>query len=85
MAPEAWQYFKNTLAALPIGEGPPETCHLTPREHEVLALLSHGYADKVIADRLHISIYTVHVHVRNIFEKLGVHNRTGAVMKYFQK
>jgi DNA-binding NarL/FixJ family response regulator len=59
--------------------------HLTQREHEVLALLSKGQLDKEIAERLDISIYTVHEHVRNIFEKLGVHNRTEAVVKFLQK
>ena len=58
---------------------------LTHREQEVLALLSNGHADKEIAGRLGISIHTVHEHVRNTFEKLGVHNRTEAVVKYLQK
>ena len=69
----------------PIGGAPHELANLTQREQEVLALLSKGHQDKAIAERLSISIYTVHVHVRNIFEKLGVHNRMGAVVKYFQK
>ena len=59
--------------------------HLTQREHEVLALLSKGQLDKEIAARLDISIYTVHEHVRNIFEKLRVHNRTEAVVKFLHK
>jgi len=58
---------------------------LTHREHEVLALLSKGYVDKEIADSLRISIWTVHGHVKNIFEKLGVHTRTEAVIKFLQK
>jgi len=81
----AWQYFKNTVFSSPIGRSTQELTNLTQREHEVLALLSKGQQDKAIADKLRISIYTVHVHVRNIFEKLRVHNRTGAVVKYFQK
>lgn len=81
----AWQYFKNTVFSSPIGGSTQELTNLTQREHEVLALLSKGQQDKAIADKLRISIYTVHVHVRNIFEKLRVHNRTGAVVKYFQK
>ena len=58
---------------------------LTQREHEVLALLSKGHPDKLIAELLRLSTFTVHGHVRNIFEKLGVHNRVEAVVKYFQK
>ena len=85
MADAAWQYFKDTVFSSPIGGSTQELTNLTQREHEVLALLSKGHQDKAIADKLRISVYTVHVHVRNIFEKLGVHNRTGAVVKYFQK
>jgi len=81
----AWNYFKNTLLSSSIGGLRRELTNLTQREQEVLALLSNGHQDKAIADKLGISVYTVHVHVRNIFEKLGVHNRTGAVVKYFQK
>jgi DNA-binding NarL/FixJ family response regulator len=85
MAAGVWQYFKNTVASLPIGGPPRQLTHLTQREHEVLALLSKGQLDKEIAERLGISIYTVHEHVRNIFEKLRVHNRTEAVVKFLQK
>jgi len=85
IADAAWEYFKTTVFSLPIGGSARELGNLTQREQEVLALLSKGHQDKAIADRLSISIYTVHVHVRKIFEKLGVHNRTGAVVKYFQK
>ena len=46
--------------------------------------LSRGALDKEIADLLNISIWTVHNHLKNIYEKLGVH-RTEAVMEYLQK
>jgi DNA-binding NarL/FixJ family response regulator len=58
--------------------------NLTQREREVLALLSEGQLDKEIAARLDISIHTAHEHVRNIFEKLRVRNRTEAVVKFLQ-
>jgi len=80
-----WQYFKNTVASLPIGGLAYHLTHLTLREREVLALLSEGQLDKEIATRLDISIYTVHEHVRNIFEKLRVRNRTEAVVKFLHK
>ena len=57
---------------------------LTPREQEVLELLSHGFLYKEIADKLHISFETVHTYVRRIYEKLHVRSRTEAVAKYLR-
>src|ERR1017187_3440248 len=55
---------------------------LTEREKEVLAVLAKGYAYKEIADQLKISFETVRTHLRTIYEKLHVHSRTEAVLKY---
>jgi len=55
---------------------------LTEREKEVLAALAKGYAYKEIADQLKISFETVRTHLRTIYEKLHVHSRTEAVLKY---
>lgn len=52
---------------------------LTGREIEVLQAAARGMANKEIAEALCISSYTVQVHLRNIFGKLGVDNRTEAV------
>jgi DNA-binding CsgD family transcriptional regulator len=52
---------------------------LTRREWEVLHLVAAGYRNAEIAARLHVSITTVHMHLRNIFTKLGVHTRTAAL------
>jgi len=52
---------------------------LTPRELEVLQLVSEGCKNKLIADRLSISENTVHFHIKNIVEKLGANDRTHAV------
>ena len=79
-----WQYFRSACAAPASGNGK-RSVTLTQREHAVLAHLGKGFPDKEIADRLQISVYTVHGHLRNIFEKLGVHNRTEAVVKFFHK
>jgi DNA-binding NarL/FixJ family response regulator len=54
---------------------------LSPRELEVLHLLSEGLLKKEIADRLDISFATVDSHFRNIYEKLEVHNAPSAVRK----
>jgi DNA-binding NarL/FixJ family response regulator len=59
-----------------------EVNSLTERETEVLAALAKGYAYKEIADHLNISFETVRTHLRTIYEKLHVHSRTEAVLKY---
>jgi DNA-binding CsgD family transcriptional regulator len=59
--------------------------NLSPREHEILALASKGYQYKEIAAELSISIETVRVHFRHIYEKLHVRSRTEAVIKYLKQ
>jgi DNA-binding NarL/FixJ family response regulator len=57
---------------------------LTPGEREFLDQLANGYAYKEIADRMKISIDTVRSYVRTVYEKLHVHSRTEAVVKYLR-
>jgi DNA-binding NarL/FixJ family response regulator len=52
---------------------------LTPREAQVLELISHGLRDREIAAAMEISEHTVSVHVKNILAKLEVRDRTAAV------
>ena len=63
----------------------PDISMLTPREKEILELLSKGYRYKEIADSLFISIKTVRPHIRNIYEKLQVGSRMDAVNKAYGK
>lgn len=58
---------------------------LTRREREVLALLSKGCVDKEIAHAMGISVWTVHGHIKRIFEALNVRTRTEAVIRYLEK
>ncbi|WP_238321347.1 response regulator transcription factor [Thioclava atlantica] len=55
---------------------------LTPREAEVLGMLSSGQANKIIASRLNLSEHTVKLHIHRIIGKLGVTNRTEAAIWY---
>lgn len=54
---------------------------LTPREMEVLQLISHDLTNKEIGARLYISVNTVKHHVKNILAKLEARNRVEAVLK----
>jgi DNA-binding NarL/FixJ family response regulator len=49
---------------------------LTTRELEILEILSHGYSNRKIAGKLEISDNTVKFHLKNIYEKILVGNRT---------
>jgi DNA-binding NarL/FixJ family response regulator len=60
-------------------EVPPGLEHLTPREREVLALLTQGYTNRQIAEALMISANTTKKHVDHILQKLGASTRAGAV------
>lgn len=53
---------------------------LSPREMEVLEQLVKGLANKVIARNLHIEETTVKLHLRSLFRKMNVKNRTEAVI-----
>jgi DNA-binding NarL/FixJ family response regulator len=54
---------------------------LTPREKEILALLSKGNSYKLIAAELEISIETVRTHLKKVYDKLHVNSQTEAVSK----
>lgn len=77
-------YFKGLLQPR-AGQDTASLARLTPREREVLALLSKGCVDKEIAQALSISVWTVHGHVKKIFERLHVRTRTEAVVRYLEK
>jgi DNA-binding NarL/FixJ family response regulator len=66
----------------PASPGKPE--NLSKREYEILGYLAKGYQYKEIADVLSISLLTVSTHIKNIYEKLHVHSRTEAVVKFLE-
>jgi DNA-binding CsgD family transcriptional regulator len=53
---------------------------LTSRERQVAILVAQGGSNKSIADQLKISRHTVGRHLKNIFAKLHIHNRTSLVL-----
>ncbi|MDB6036736.1 MAG: DNA-binding response regulator [Verrucomicrobiales bacterium] len=78
-------YFQTVIDRISNNNVTREMERLTQREHEILTLLSRGCVDKEIAGSLGISGWTVHGHLKKIFEKLGVHTRTEAAIKYLHK
>ncbi len=74
---------EDRMEAEPAGDGIARRCEelrlscgLSPRECEVLNLLARGRSSTYIADELFVSRETVKVHIKHIYEKLGVHSRT---------
>lgn len=59
-----------------------ESTRLSVREEQILVLLSQGYSNKLIADKLDLSIDTVCSHLKHVFNKLHVNSRTEAVVRY---
>ncbi|MEN9674501.1 MAG: hypothetical protein RIS76_397 [Verrucomicrobiota bacterium] len=77
--------FQQLIGTPAQSGGSAEMSRLTPRELEILSLMAKGFLDKEIARDLRISVWTVHGHAKRIYEKLSVHSRTEAVVKYLQK
>ena len=63
-----------------LASGPPAELPLTPRELEILRLLSSGLRPLDVADQLFISVHTVRKHISNACEKLHSHGMMSAVM-----
>jgi len=74
LAPEATQALIQTAKTKPVPD-----YNLTPRECEVLVLITDGLNNPEIAKRLSISRSTARAHVSNILSKMGVSNRAEAV------
>lgn len=78
-------YFQSCFDAAPHAKDQTWLNQLTDREQEILNCLSKGYPDKEISHILNISVWTVHNHIKHIYEKLNVHTRTEAVLKALYK
>jgi len=64
------------------GRNRDEALSLTAREEETLLLLTKGYSNKEIADKLNLSVETVRSHLKHIYEKMHVRSRAEAVARY---
>jgi DNA-binding NarL/FixJ family response regulator len=77
IAERVMEFFTRSPAGKPASAFP----ELSPREHEVLALLAQGLTNSAIASRLVLSPKTVRNHVSNIFSKLQVAGRAEAIIR----
>lgn len=59
--------------------------NLTPKEKQILLLMAKGHLYKEIAEELNNTVNTIKMHIRNIYEKLHVQNRSEAVNRVFLK
>jgi DNA-binding NarL/FixJ family response regulator len=59
----------------------PEAPLLSPREHEVLTLISRGFSYAEIARLQSVSVHTVQTHIKNLYSKLSVHSKNEAVFE----
>ena len=58
---------------------------LSQRERQALELLAEGFLYKEIAEKMGVSYLTVHQYTKHIYEKLHVHSRTEAVVKFLKR
>jgi two-component system nitrate/nitrite response regulator NarL len=63
----------------------PSHIPLSPREIEIVRMVAQGHSNKIIADVLGISSWTVCTHVRRIFGKLGVGSRSAMVARLLER
>lgn len=52
-----------------------ESVRMTARERQIIGLVAEGLSNKEVAQKMHISTYTVKSHLHNILEKLSLHSR----------
>lgn len=79
---EVWEYESvRETSTLPYSHIQPLPDPLTPRERDVLHLISQGLSNKDIAERLFIALNTVKRHTSSIYGKLSVKSRTQAVAR----
>ncbi|MBX2808626.1 MAG: response regulator transcription factor [Cellvibrionaceae bacterium] len=86
ISPSIARYLLSELSLSSTAE--PAAAHekvLSSREHEILMLVSKGYTAKEIGAMLNVSFHTVNAHVKNIYKKLSVSNKTEAIFEATKK
>ncbi|MGD9579879.1 MAG: LuxR C-terminal-related transcriptional regulator [Vampirovibrionia bacterium] len=68
------------IASLPFLNIPSDLIDLTVRERTILNMIARGFSNIDISEKLCLSNLTVKTHVKNLFKKLGVSNRTEAIL-----
>jgi DNA-binding CsgD family transcriptional regulator len=68
-----------TIVETPVTSASPPAVRLSPREQEVLQLVSEGYSNSMIAGRLHLSENTIKTYVENLLSRFNARNRAEAV------
>lgn len=71
---------RHELGPLDQGDWPGRAEGLTPREAEVVALITQGYSNAAIAELASLSINSVKSYIRSSYRKMGVTSRTNAVL-----
>ena len=84
-SPMSMQIARKVVDHFHRARGPSDVEKLTPREHEILSLLATGSMYKEIGDKLGIGLTTVRTHLKHIYEKLHVQNRTEAAAKFLTR
>ncbi len=81
LSPMIARHLIDSLST-PISKNSKNNYHLTPKEIEVIHLISMGYSYDKIASVLDITLNGVRFHVKNIYAKLQVNNRVDAARKW---
>jgi DNA-binding NarL/FixJ family response regulator len=84
LAPTVTRRLISEFARLRPRPAPAELDELTPREVDVLRLVAEGLSNREIADRLVVSDETVKTHVSRVLSKLGLRDRTQAVVAAYE-
>jgi DNA-binding NarL/FixJ family response regulator len=86
ISPSIARYLLNELSLNTNVHEPTEDQKiLSNREHEILILVSKGFTSKEIGIMLELSFHTVNAHVKNIYKKLSVNNKTEAIYEATRK